>query len=787
MRKNYLLHCLLILFPILSFAQNGKGTIKGKVLSADSLPASFVPVGLKGTTIGTTTDAQGNYQFKAPAGQHTLLIQLVGHEPEEKQLEVKEGETTVVDDFTLRENSKELQEVTVEAARSRESEFAAKIPIKDIENSQVVNVVRKELLVEQQVTNTEDAMKNAVGVANIFPATGRNGDGGTYYSSRGFTTQISLQNGISGAVFSNPDGINIERIEVLKGPSATLYGSQLTSFGGAINLVTKKPYDTLGGSVSYTTGSWELQRVTADFNTPLNKSKTALFRVNGAYHYQNSFQDFGFTKRYSIAPTFIFKATDKLSFYVEAGFSNIQANTPWFYSNLSTATRAQDLRIDYFKYYFPGDLYNTTKSTNLLGEMRYKIGSKWLSRTIVSSSSNSNQGTLPYLYFVSDTTLQRLHQTIEGQTNRFNIQQNFSGDFNFLGMRHRALVGLDYFRSVSDPYYSSTRPGMLDTVSSIKPSNNYMNYSANKYANASQVISSASQARSNMMGAYVSDVVNITDLLILNFGLRFDRFENEGSYNPVTFVTSGNYQQNAVSPRAGLLYQIMKDRVSVFASYQNGFQNVTGVDFYGNQFKPQRSNQYEGGAKFALLNNRLNSTISFYNIAVTNQTVPDLEHPTFSLQDGTQISKGVEVDVNIMAAKGFNVNLGYAYNDSKFTKASASNEGLRPVQSGHPHMANLWASYTVQSGILKGVGLGAGGNYASEKYMTNTRNTKTNQVITFTAPAYTVVNATIFYNQPRYRIALNVNNIGDERYWIGWNNLVPQKPREIMLGLTYKF
>src|SRR5689334_6600725 len=111
MKKVYRIYCLiLLLLPIFSFAQSGKGTIKGKVLSADSLPAAFVPVGLKGTTIGTTTDGEGNYHFKAPAGQYTLLIQLVGHEPEEKELEVKEGETTILENFTLKENSKELQE-----------------------------------------------------------------------------------------------------------------------------------------------------------------------------------------------------------------------------------------------------------------------------------------------------------------------------------------------------------------------------------------------------------------------------------------------------------------------------------------------------------------------------------------------------------------------------------------------------------------------------------------------------------------------------------------------------
>ncbi len=125
-------------------------------------------------------------------------------------------------------------------------------------------------------------------------------------------------NGLPGLTNGSLDPSNIDHIEVIKGPSSTLFGSSLISYGGLINTVTKKPYQTFGGEVSYQAGSYGLNRITADLNTPLNKEgeNEVLFRVNTAYHSENSFQDAGFRKSFFIAPTLSFKASDRLSFLV---------------------------------------------------------------------------------------------------------------------------------------------------------------------------------------------------------------------------------------------------------------------------------------------------------------------------------------------------------------------------------------------------------------------------------------------------------------------------------------
>src|SRR5690606_40498342 len=107
---------------------------------------------------------------------------------------------------------------------------------------------------------------------------------------RGFITNNSMRNGLVAPVTTSIDAINIEKLEVLKGPSATLFGSSVTSYGGVINRVTKKPYGDFGGEVSLDGGSFIHYRVEADVNTPITKDKKLLFRINTAYTNSGSFQ-----------------------------------------------------------------------------------------------------------------------------------------------------------------------------------------------------------------------------------------------------------------------------------------------------------------------------------------------------------------------------------------------------------------------------------------------------------------------------------------------------------------
>lgn len=290
--------------------------------------------------------------------------------------------------------------------------------------------------------------------------------------------------------------------------------------------------------------------------------------------------------------------------------------------------------------------------------------------------------------------------------------------------------------------------------------------------------------------AYISDVFNITDRLLVMGSIRVDRYQYHGVYNITTGITAGGlgaggiqagpYGQTAISHKSGLVYELFKDQLSVFGNYMNGFFNKSGVAADGGHFKPEHANQLEFGVKGDVLDHRLVGTVSYYDIRVANVLRPDPNDPNnYSVQDGTQLSRGVEVDLTANPFPGLNIVAGYAYNNSKFTKADPTVNGLRPALSGPANTYNLWISYRLPAGDLKGLGAGFGANAGSSSYQTNTVTTK------IVIPSYTLLDASIFYDQPKYRIGFKVDNLTSEKAWSV--RLTPQAPARFIGSMSLKF
>jgi iron complex outermembrane receptor protein len=135
--------------------------------------------------------------------------------------------------------SNDIDEVIVHGYITRDRESVNKMPLKEIENPQVYNTVNKNVIKEQVVTNFNDALKNVTGIARLWESTGRGNDGGEYYTMRGFSLQPTLVNGMPSLNNGTLDPAGIETIEAIKGPSGTLYGGSVISYGGLINVITK--------------------------------------------------------------------------------------------------------------------------------------------------------------------------------------------------------------------------------------------------------------------------------------------------------------------------------------------------------------------------------------------------------------------------------------------------------------------------------------------------------------------------------------------------------------------
>ncbi|MHA4893330.1 TonB-dependent siderophore receptor [Pedobacter sp. PWIIR3] len=802
---------LLAMVTLIAFGQSG--SIKGKVLTADGKAAAGISIALSGTTLGTSTNSNGEYKIgNIKPGSYTLKVSAVGLNTQELSVTVA-AKTTATADFTLSENLAQLKEVNISQNKTnrfavKSSDYVAKMPLNNLENPQSYAVISKELLLDQQVFTVEDAVKNVTGIHKLWDASGRAGIGGAIFSLRGFATTSKLRNGVSGNVNSTIDASNIERIEVIKGPSAALFGSSLTSYGGLINRVTKVPYDSLGGSVSYSGGTYGLNRIAADFNAPVNKEKSVLLRINTAYNAQQSFQDFGFSRSIAFAPSVSYKASDKLSFNLDAELFSSKGNNfqaVYIYPGAKVSAlgvdNAKDLKLNYKSAYQTNSLVNYTNNSNLFGQMNLELNSQWKLQTNVSINTSDSHGRMAYFYLLPNAAatgvptavgadyLARMVWTPVIDDFAAEIQPNLIGDFSIGGLRNRLTVGLDFFTNKNNYNYQRFNNTLgadnFDVVSLVGPNPNYYEFNeaevAGLYATKTSAVYSGRTA-TNTYSAYFSDVLNVTDELLVSVGLRFDNFKNVGVYNPVTNQIGQGYEQNAFSPKFGLVYQLIKDKLSLFGNYQNGFTNKTGVDKDNNRFKPEQANQTEGGIKADLFDGKLSGTISYYDIKVKDVVRGDLANPLFSIQDGTQKSKGWEAEFNINPFEGLNIIAGYAYNDSKYTDISANLNGFRPVTSGPKKVANAYINYKIPYGTVAGLGFGLGGNYAGESVVIANATQGT-----FVLPEYTVLNASAFYDVKKFRLGISANNFTDKHYWVGYTTINAQMPRSFIASATLKF
>nr|WP_315220156.1 TonB-dependent receptor [uncultured Flavobacterium sp.] len=809
--------CFTLLLNTTVWSQE-KATLKGQITTNDDQSPENISVILKGTRLGTITDSEGNYKIKnVKPGIYTLKISAVGYTSKEKKITINEGQE-LVGNFSLTSNSEELTEVVINGGRKnhfarKDNQQVSRLPLKNLENPQVYTTITGELLKEQVVTNFDDALKNASGITPLWAATGRGGDGAAYYSLRGFAVQPTMVNGLPGLTNGSLDPANIDRIEIIKGPSGTLFGSSLISYGGLINTTTKRPYKTVGGEINYTVGSFGLNRVTVDVNTPLNEKKTLNFRVNSAFHTQNSFQDAGFKESYFIAPSLSYEVNDRLSFLINTEFMSNEATNPtMLFLDRGAPLRVHninELKYDNERSYTSNELTLKTPSYNIQSQMLYKLSDQWTSQTVFSTSSAKSQGNYAYLYegtrFTTITdgiVLDRYFNYQDNLNLTTDIQQNFNGDFNIGSLRNRIVVGFDYFkRTTSDRSSGYFGNGSVYIGDNLQAFNAVFGPSNGDTGNLTKAGSDAivgdsprnnNKTKQEIYSAYVSNVINFTPALSAMLSLRADRFMN---------AKNDGYNQTAFSPKFGLVYQPVLDKVSLFANYMNGFVNVapgqnrTATIATPLTFDPEKANQFEVGTKLNLFKDKLYATFSYYDIKVTDQvyvvetpyvdpanpTVPQPNNQT-SYQDGGQHNKGFEAEFVANPVNGLNIVLGYSYNDAILTAGDADFVGFRPESAGAQNLANLWASYKFTNGVLRGFGLGFGGNYVGDNKIMNRK-----VAGTFTIPEYTVLNSSLFYTAEKFTITVKLNNIINEDIYDGWSTIHPKDPRALAASFSYRF
>ncbi|AZB09498.1 TonB-dependent receptor [Chryseobacterium sp. G0162] len=710
--------------------------------------------------------------------------------------------------------TKSIDEVIISTYVKKDSEYSNKMPLKAIEDPQVYSSIDKGVLENQLLFTVDDAFRNVAGAQKMWSATNRAGDGGVYLNLRGFVAGNSIRNGMVAPITTSMDAINVERIEVLKGPSATLFGSNVTSYGGVVNRVTKKPFETFAGAVSLAGGSYNFYRVQADVNTPLTQDKKLLFRLNTAYTNQGTFQRTNAKNSfYAFTPSITYRPTDNLEINAELEMfeTNSYPETAFFFYvpsaqlGADSMDKLEKLGYNYKQSYTGEGLKTIGKARNFFGQVNYKINEHIKSSTNVSTAYSYSDGFNPYFYFApkgmvtgnaSDTELGVVRadqSTKDSKRTYFQIQQNFNFDFNIGSVRNRTVAGFDYMRLNDNQYFMFTNFDWVPFTGTDYTNMNGQTLGA-MYDNLrnqpdfEKNNTYISSGKKDTYSGYISNVITPVAGLNILTSVRYETNNYRGGQ--VGQNKTAEYKQGAWSPKFGVVYQILPEKLSVFGNYQNSF-TVNGYytsDKAGNVTlsTPERANQFEGGIKTNLIKGRITTTLSYYNIQVKNTLLNTGEMTgtgqAVQNQAGLLRSQGVELEANAYLIKGFSVIAGVSYNDMKYTEADNTVIGRRPATASSPWLVNFNASYQFLDGKLKGLGFGVGGNYASDNKIVNSTT-----MGTFILPKYLVLNANAFYDTKKFRIGVKVDNFTNEHYWSGYTTANAQALANVLGSFTYKF
>lgn len=792
---------LLLVFFAATMAMAQTASVEGVITTKEGKPASQVNIRLAALNKTIATDSNGYYRFNnLPIGKYSLIISYVGLASQTRHFVINESSTQQQFNFILAENHAQLQEIIVSAATTRLDRIAAigKLPIKPMDLPQATAVIERQTLERQQVQTIGDAVQNLNGVYVM----GTTGGYQEELASRGFSfgSNNTFKNGVR---FNNsimPEVSGIESIEVLKGGNAILFGT--VGAGGVLNIVTKKPKFTQGGSFSFQTGSYDFYKPTLDIYGTINNSKNLAYRINSSYTKAASFRDQVRSERFYINPSLLIKAGAKTELLLEADYTqdkrNLDYGTGAIYYKIANTPRNLYLNLPWS--------YNNAAQSSATATITHCINNQWQLKAVVSTRKYDNDlfgANRPNSggQFVDSSTANYgrwVRGLVKNKTKELYSFASFdvTGRFKTGNLKHTLLAGADADITKTNAYtfdYTQIRSDKRNIYDTINIFGTKQYNKRNDIPNVPWTFYTNSPLR--RIGFYAQDFIEVSRKLKVLAGLRYSvsAIETLDSIyaTGVTKMHREVRKVDAFSPRFGLVYQ-PNENLSLFASYTNTYELNTALDTFGKVLPPSIIDQYEVGVKTLLLKGLISLNVTGYIINNNNavQSYPNLSATDNRREIGGQTqSKGVEVDVQTKNIQGFTINAGYSYNDTRYTKSTLFVPGSR-LRYNPNHTANAHVYYSVKPGyLLSGFNAGIGAYYVGER-VAGRSTTKANPGFALiplsdyflfeTSAGYTVQNLS-------FRVKLS-NLLNQFNYNVHDDNSVnPIAPRQFTATVSYKF
>ena len=678
----------------------------------------------------------------------------------------------------------EIEETTLEevvVTDERISSIALKTPLSFLETPLSVGVVSSGLLETQSAVGLGDALKNVSGAQ----AQGGFGVFETFII-RGFdslSSSLVMMDGSPEPEVGFYDLYNIERVEVLKGPGAFLYGGNALS--GTVNLARKKPTGDTFARFRFGYGQFNAARATADFGWGGAESPVS-FRLNTMWEQSERYRDDKESSALAANPSILYELDESTKIGAELEYSVVE--------------RKSDAGIPLLPDIMLGQ--GSSQSPNVLPD-------------VPRTSSYQSDADM------SEQTTLRAQVNVEMEMNdRFTLRDKlYFTDFKWdsagslfagLGMdrgvgiidAYRVLTELDDAQVVIGNQLEvllSVKTGPiphefligLETarwtdqftidVSAISPVGVYdfATFPIDPIPQPGQ--SSAADASSLILAPYVVDRLNLTQNIQILLGARFDSISYE---DPIT-ETERSYSK--LSPLAGAVYSLSESG-SVYGSFSQSFAppsaRVVGEP------EAEMGEQAEIGTKHLLMDGKAQISLALFRME------KDIRLPDGSgvlSQTGTQLSQGAEIDIAAELMPGWAASVVYAFTDAEYTELIRTlpfpmpDGSIVPTDIDHAgkapqfapsHLLHLWTEKRLENGL----GVSAGWRYVGAQFIAPDN--------AYEMDGYSLLDASAFYEYEGFRVRLTGKNLTDTEYemWgFGALSLIPGNPREAFLSLEWNY
>lgn len=557
---------------------------------------------------------------------------------------------------------------------------------------------------------------------------------------------------------------NIERVEVLKGPAAVLYGRG--SSGGIINRISKKPQKGQESSVTVRVGSYDYQRMAADLSA--EPSEAVQLRLNVAQEDNDSFRNGVHGRRTMVAPAMNWDITDRLSWLLQyernESHSTPDRGIPGLNGRPADVPRDavySDLRRDYIN-----DLAQSARS-----RFTWDVNDDWQVRQQLSLIDLSSQFDNTYITKMEGEQITRTRWQQDLQTRNLASSLEVEGHLQSGPIAHTLLVGTD--QGWQERYPKLWRSPELKSF-------NLYNPEALPTYDGKMSPSSDKRSKVRSTGTYVQDQLTLGDWQLL-LGLRYDHFEVNSRDNIKS--SEETITNSALSPRAGLVWSPVEEH-ALYVSYSKSFMPnggaLIGLNEVGNKnnnLDPEFTRQYETGVKSDWLDGHLATTLSFYRLEMYNKRRTDPNDNKTVLLTGLQRTDGIELSTRAQLNDEVYLRGGIALQDAEMVEDSI-NKGNRPSSVSRLN-GELFAGY--QQGKLGWFGE-SGVTAVGDRFADNANTT--------VLPGYARVDARAGYRWQHWEAQFGMENLFDTHYYVsatGASQIMPGSPRQVNLTTSYRF